>query len=346
MNDADKNNAAQNAAAAAAQIAPDKTAAAGEWKYTSPLMSCRFDPSGQFAFCTAQDNTIQRWNIASGAATPLVGHDSWVWALAFHPSGSHLISGGYDGLLIWWEVSSESPQPLRKLEAHDGWVRAVATSADGKLVASCGNDHLVKLWNADDGSLVEVLAGHQSHVYNVLFHPDGRRLISGDLKGEVREWDLATGEQLRTLDASALWLYDKTFRADIGGVRGIDLSADASLLACGGITEVTNAFAGIGNPLVVVFDYESGEVKQKLVASKKPRGTVWNVRFHPSGFIIAGVGGHEGGHLFFWKPSEPNEVFDFKLPNICYDFDLHPDRERLVTAHEDNVLRMWKLAGA
>ncbi len=176
-----------------------------------------------------------------------------------------------------------------------------------------------------------------------MFHPDGARLISGDLKGEVREWDLATGEQLRTLDASPLWKYDTGFRADIGGVRGIALSADAKLLACGGISDVSNAFAGIGNPRVVVFDYETGEIKQQHVTAKKHRGTIWNVRFHPEGFLIGGSGGHEGGHLLFWKLEEPNEFFDFKLPRTCYDFDLHPDRLRLVTPHDDNVLRMWQM---
>ncbi len=337
MNDAEKN-------ATPAPVEPEKTHAAGEWKYTSPLLSCRFDPSGQFVFCSAQDNTIQRWNIATGEAVPLVGHDSWVRALAFHPSGSHLYSGGYDGVVIWWDVSSAAPEPQRTVAAHDGWVRAVATSPDGKQLATCGNDRLVKLWNTEDGSLVDVLTGHQCHVYNVLFHPDGRRLVSGDLKGEVREWDLATGEQLRTLDAAALWKYDKGFRADIGGVRGIDFSADAALLACGGITDVSNAFAGIGNPMVVVFDYEPGEKKQQLVTSKKLRGTIWNVRFHPTGFLIGAAGGHEGGHLLFWKVDAANEFFDLKLPNICYDFDLHPDRQRLVTSHEDNALRLWTMS--
>ena len=69
--------------------------------------------------------------------------------------------------------------------------------------------------------------GTRCHVYNVVFHPDGTRLVSGDLKGEVREWDLATSEQLRTLDGGSLWKYDEGFRADIGGVRGIDFSPDA-----------------------------------------------------------------------------------------------------------------------
>jgi hypothetical protein len=84
-----------------------------------------------------------------------------------------------------------------------------------------------------------VLAGHANHVYNVAFTSDGARLVSGDLKGNIRDWDLATGEQLRTLDGAALWKYDPGFGADIGGVRGIDFSPDGKLLACGGITEVT-----------------------------------------------------------------------------------------------------------
>lgn len=332
-----------NEDAKAPKVEPEKTHLVGELKYTSPLLSCRFDPSGQFVFATAYDNTIQRWDIASGKVTVLAGHDSWVRALAFHPSGSRMYSGGYDGNLIFWEASAESPTPLKTVEAHDGWIRAVAVSPDGGQLATCGNDNLVKLWNAEDGSLVDVLAGHASHVYNVAYHRDGARLVSGDLKGEVRDWDLASGEQLRRLDAAALWKYDKGFRADIGGVRGIDFSPDGKLLACGGITEVTNAFAGIGDPLVVMFDYETGEKKTQHVSSKKLKGAVWNVRLHRDGFLVGASGGNGGGHLLFWKIGEANEFFDFKMPNTCRDLDLHPDGLRLATSHDDKTLRLWQM---
>ena len=54
-------------------------------------------------------------NLATGKATPLVGHESWVRTLALHPSGSTLYSGGYDGRVIWWDVTAEDAAAA----AHD-----------------------------------------------------------------------------------------------------------------------------------------------------------------------------------------------------------------------------------
>src|SRR6478752_1637404 len=332
-----------NAQAASTTVDPQKTRAAGEFKHSSPLLSCRFDPTGQYVFATAYDNSIQRWHLASGKQAPLAAHESWVRALAFDPSGARLYSGGYDGQLVWWDISSEAPQPIRTVQAHRGWLRAISVSRDGRLVATCGNDKLVKVWNTADGSLIGDCFGHGCHVYNVAFHPERPVIISGDLKGVVREWDIATCEQLRQFSAAALWKYDPGFQADIGGVRGMDFSPDGKLLACGGITEVTNAFAGLGNPMAVVIDLESGEKKQQHDTSKKLKGPLWNVRFQREGFLIGACGGHDGGHLLFWKSDQPQEFFDFKMPDICRDMDLHPDQVRVATAHEDNTVRVWQM---
>ena len=327
----------------AAKIEPEKVHQVAEFKYSGPLLTCRFDPAGQFVFASAEDFSIQRWNIAGGDPTAMKAHQSWVWMLAFHPTGTTMYSAGYDGRVIFWNAASETPEPQRTLEAHNGWVRAVAVSPDGKLLATCGNDHLVKLWNTADGGLVDTLAGHGHHVYNVAFDPVRPVLVSGDLKGVVCEWDLATGEELRTYDALPLWKYDKGFRADIGGIRSIAFSADGKHLACGGITEVTNAFAGIGHPLVVVFDTETGEKVQSCVASKKFRGKVTGVFVHPEGFVVGATSGHDGGHLLFWKLADPKEFFDFKMPDSARALDLHADKKRLVTAEPGGMARVWEM---
>src|SRR5262249_37791956 len=134
------------------KIDPAQTRPAKEYKYTSPLLAGRFDPNGKHLYVSAQDFTIQRIELESGKLTALAGHDSWVRALAFHPRDPLIVSGGYDGKVIYWPADVEAPKPSRTIDAHQGWVRAVAVSPDGATVASCGNDGLVKLWSAADGS--------------------------------------------------------------------------------------------------------------------------------------------------------------------------------------------------
>src|SRR5436190_10649829 len=109
---------------------PAQTHVAKTFAHGSPWISCRFDPQGRFAFGGAEDNRVWRFNLADGAKTELAGHESWVHALAFHPDGETLITGGYDGRLIWWQTAAEKPVPVRTVKAHNRWIRAVAVSPD------------------------------------------------------------------------------------------------------------------------------------------------------------------------------------------------------------------------
>jgi WD40 repeat protein len=314
-----------------------------ELKHNSPLIGCRFDPSGQFVFAGAQDNSVVRWHLETGKKTLLTGHKSWVRGLAF-TRGSQatpplLFSGDYAGRVLAWPVIAERPTPLFVLDAHRGWVRAVAVSPDGQTLATCGNDHLVKLWSVADGTLQRELTCHPCHVYNTVFHPDGKHLVSADLKGGVKVWDLATGAVARELDASVLYKYDPGFMADIGGVRGIAFNSAGTLLACAGITDVSNAFAGVGKPLIVLFDWETGKQKQLLRPVEPFQGTAWGVVFLPNGSLAA-VGGGNGGMLWIWKLRPTQEITTRKLPSNARDLDLHPDGQRLAIALADGTLRL------
>src|SRR5207302_2763624 len=140
--------------------------------------------------------------LATGKRTALVGHKSWVRGLAFAAGAKLLFAGDYTGRVLGWPVESDKPAPVRTLQAHKGWVRALAVSPDGRLLATCGNDHLVRLWSTADGKLVHELGGHTCHVYNVAFHPGGQFLVSGDLKGSLKQWHLGRGTVVRELDAS------------------------------------------------------------------------------------------------------------------------------------------------
>lgn len=317
-----------------------KTHVAAEWNVGSPLLSCRYHPSGQYVFAGAQDYNVWRVD-ARGNKTPFAA-DAWVRGIAFADAGRLLLTGGYDGRLLWWNAGGDGKQPLRSVDAHRGWIRAVAVSPDGLLAATAGNDLTVRLWSVPNGKLVRELSGHTSHVYNVAFHPREARLVSGDLKAELFDWDLATGERKRQWRLKPLYKYDGGFRADIGGTRAMRFDGDGKRLAVGGITNVTNAFAGVGNPLVVVVDWNSGK-QQEYHSKSKPRGVAWGVAFLSDGTLVACSGGGSGGYLLFWQPDKKEAMHETKLPNTARDLDLAPDGEHLVTAHYDGRLRVSKL---
>jgi WD40 repeat protein len=351
---------------------PTKTKLADKLTHGSPLIGCRFDPYGRFLFTSAQDRTLRRFDLLTGAKTTFAGHASWVRGMAFVPQADEVtaqaaieatmlgfaggwgaslappkplpfavVSGDYHGKLLWWAGEADEPKPVRQVEAHTGWVRAVAASPDGKVIVSCGNDGLVKLWSAASGAPLRTLAGHGCHVYNVAFHPGGDRLVSADLKGVVKDWDWRAGKLVRELDAKALHKYDAGFMADIGGARGLAFARGGDRLACCGITNVSNAFAGVGNPLVVTFDWADGK-PAPLSPKDAFQGTAWGVAFHPLGLVIAGGGG-SGAAIWFWWGSAAASVHTLAVPASARDLALHSAGDRFAVAGADGNAYVYAL---
>ncbi|HUQ73067.1 MAG TPA: WD40 repeat domain-containing protein [Planctomycetaceae bacterium] len=323
---------------------PAATHVAQQLKHDAPLIACRFDPTGRFVFAGAQDNQVLRWELAGEAKTALKAHDSWVRSFGFSTAGDVLVTGGYDGRLIWWPAFDAEPKPLRTVEAHAGWVRAVAVSPDGQLLASCGNDLKVKLWRMADGGLVREFAGHERHIYHVAFHPDGLQLVSGDLVGKFFHWNVATGETVRQFTVDSLTKFDKGFIADYGGPHCLAFTPDGKRLLAGGITNVSNAFAGVGNPIVVEIDWAEAQAVVTHLTKANINGVAWGLVWHPDGYVIAALGGQAGGKLGFWKPEEKDEFHTFNLGNSVRDLALHPDGIQLATPHHDGICRISRMA--
>ena len=308
-----------------------------------PYLACKFDAQGTQVFAGAQDNNLHRWDIIGGPTLHQPGHSSWVGTLQLIPQLNQAIAGGHEGKLTWWSDLDTTPKVVRAIPAHKGYLRAVAVSPDGTLVATGGNDNMVRVWSAADGSLVKELPGHERHVYNVAFHPSGKFLVSGDLVGVLKQWDVGSWNLVRDLDAKVLWKYDGGFQADVGGIRAIDFSPDGKLLAVGGITEVSNAFAGVGIPAVVLFDFEMGKQLRVMKPKENFQGSVYGLRFHPTEPFLVAAGGGNGGALWFWKFDEEKSFADVKLPGVAYDMTLHPDGLRVAVALFDKTLRIYDL---
>ena len=326
----------------AAKIDPKATHVALTFEHTSPFVCCRLDPQGRFAFGSAEDNTIQRWDLASGEKTELKLHDSWVFSLTLLPDGETLISCGGDGRLVWWPAAAEKPEPIRVVDGHKLWIKFLAASPDGKLIASAGVDRAVRLWNAEDGSLVREMMGHKLDVFSVAFHPSGEYLISGDHLGEIRQWETKTGKYMRSYDAKTLHTYNGGQGVHYGGVRSVAVSPDGKRLPGCGLRRAPNPLAGGTEAVALVFDRDSGEQTDQFEL-KGVRALTWRSIFHDSGHLIGGAGGHHGGYILFWKYGLADEVHRYQLPNTARSMDLLPDGVDVLTAHYDSKVRLSRL---
>lgn len=321
---------------------PAATHVAKEIAHGRALVGGRFHPSGEYAFVGSEDFQVWRYRLSDDEKTAF-NTVAWVRGMVF-PSAETLITAGYDGRLIWWPALAETPVETRVVQAHEGWIRALALSPDRTKVASCGNDLKVRVWSVETGEKLAEFSGHDRHVYNVAFHPAGESLVAGDLVAQFRQWNLASGELEREFKMPTLHKYDDGFMADYGGPYCLTFSPDGTALVGGGITEVTNAFAGVGKPAMVEVNWETGEETVAHGPKGGTQGKGWGVVWHPEGFIVGATGGQGGGWLFFWKPGEKDEFHSLNLNNVARDLDLHPDGVQLLTVHHDGKLRLSRMA--
>jgi WD40 repeat protein len=87
------------------------------------------------------------------AAERLVGHTGDVFAVAYSPDGSRIVSGSWDKTLKIWDANSG--KLLSSLEAHTDLVSAVVFSPSGHLIYSASYDRTIKVWSSGLGSDTE-----------------------------------------------------------------------------------------------------------------------------------------------------------------------------------------------
>ncbi len=130
-------------------------------------------------------------NLCDQTPIRLRGHQKAVLCLAFHPDGNRVVSGGADGTVRVWDLSSR--QALHAFTGKGGSVHGVAVSPDGRWLAA-GDEGGLRLWELETAR-ERALGGHESGLRSVAFSPDSRHLLSCEAGGLIVQWDVRTGKR-------------------------------------------------------------------------------------------------------------------------------------------------------
>ena len=296
----------------------------------------------------AFNGVITFWDLKTSQISKLqtIGHLDLLTTAAFSPDGAKLASIGGKGKVLF-EGGSEliSDNSLRLNDVRTGreltnlktsvFASEIVFSPQGKAVAF-SSFNIIRVWNTEtdtffniplsaeqnidqDGNLVSppgALPPQTSEwIIALIFSPDGRKLVSGTLGGQVEMWDVESGvvltsftvqnprrEQIKTLSFSsngvllAAGSNDRIYvmgsnkltllREIDGGVETLVFAPDSTVLVS-------------GNGAIELWDVESGDKLTTLDGHSEP---VETLVFSPDGKTLVSTG--QDGTILLWDWDE------------------------------------------
>lgn len=291
--------------------------------------SVAFSPDGT-RLAIGGKGTLYMWDREPGTRTALASLATMrvgiIHSVAFNPAdGNYLAIGGENGMGI---INLHTGQAWMPLEGHSAAVTSVAFSPDGSLLATASDDMSVRLWTEETGQGMlgfqeqAVFQGHTEPVKSVAFHPKGELLASassdGNGNGSVLLWNVATGEEQRTID----------------GVNVAAFSPGGKLIA-----------VGADDGMIRLRRVDNNELWSTLQGHK---GMITALMFTPGSGAVVASGSMRDFGVFLWKSDADTLVETNKLvttlpehTSAVWSVAFSPNGHILASASFDGSVRLW-----
>lgn len=229
--------------------------------------------------------------------------------LAFTPDGKLLATGGSDGSVRLWDMTTGLQ--VRRLTGHASMVSALAVSADGKTVLSVSSTGRYQGWQISTGNPAGAANEEGSHDTTgpgtlLYLSRDGSKAITNIYASRVQEWDVASGNDTRQWATEKGRRTPATVSADgkllawahtDGGVHLIDLDSGKELRVLPGKATSARslAFSPDGKTLATGSSADKGvtlwqvETGKQTARFDEPADFTELLAYSPDGQLLAGT---------------------------------------------------------
>jgi len=234
-------------------------------------------------------------------------------------------------------------------------IRSVDYSPDGRTVATSSTDLTIRVWEASTGRPIYGVGRKQPskechHGPGMAFSPDGRALAAAD-DAQVQMLDATTGKETGRFPSLAGTIVAIDFAPDgkTWATVSVDRAPECGSLAaeCGSLVAVPRVNPrdrlterrqkhppGTGQKVLHVRDRVSG--KPVLKISKISDRTTYDVKFSPSGELLATLGYHD---VTLRHANSGTKLRTFP----GYGFAFSPDGKICAVGCEDRMTRLYRL---
>ena len=260
-------------------------------------------------------------------------HTQPVDSVCFSPDGTLLASAASGDCVRLWDVAERKPVSILEGRTGAATPSQVSFSADSKLLAASVGGGIVQLWTSDGKTLAE-LPGHDPGPTEAVFSPKGKLLLSGDLAGRVRLWDVTKREVLFSFIAAPHRQVEDSM-GQMSGVHYLTCTPDGMRWAFESKDK---------QGLIQVWDLQYPEPGAVWVASLlDPDQAIMALSFSPNGRILAAADFDRDVVWLFNAQSLRGEGVLHIPDDMAKALAFSPDGRFLATAGAAGTVWIWEL---